>query len=82
MTHHQIKILKMISLGFNTRQIANELYLSENTIKTHRKDIIRALEARNACHAVRLWMEKNSRNENIATPIDAHAGHGTDLLDD
>lgn len=49
----------MISLGFSTKQIANELNLSDNTIKTHRKDILEALQARNACHAVRLWMERD-----------------------
>lgn len=82
MTTQQIKIMRMISLGFSTEQIANELFLSKNTIKTHRKDILEVLKARNACHAVRLWLEQNHRNENTDPPVVAHPGHGADMLDD
>jgi len=36
--------LNQIVLGKKTKQIATELFLSEYTIETHRKNIIRKLE--------------------------------------
>jgi len=35
----EIEIVKLLATGKTTKEIADELYLSEDTVKTHRKNI-------------------------------------------
>lgn len=42
-TDREIEVLKLIKNNFTTQQIASLLFVSENTIKTHRKNICRKL---------------------------------------
>ena len=44
--------LQAIAKGFNTREIADLLHVSNNTIETHRKSLMSKLEARNAVDLV------------------------------
>jgi DNA-binding NarL/FixJ family response regulator len=44
LTLREIEVLNQIVLGKKNKQIATELFLSEYTIETHRKNIIRKLE--------------------------------------
>lgn len=52
----ELQIARLIVAGLNTREIALELYISENTVKFHRKNIYkklriqRSLELVNAFH--------------------------------
>lgn len=41
------QILQLIAKGMTTREIALELSISENTVESHRKRMIRRVEARN-----------------------------------
>ncbi len=50
----QIAILRLIAKGYSNREIANELYLSENTIKTHLQRIFSKLGVRNRVEAAML----------------------------
>ena len=47
LTITEIKILQLIAQNFNSKQIAEKIFASELTIKTHRKNIIRKLELSN-----------------------------------
>jgi DNA-binding NarL/FixJ family response regulator len=47
----QVSILRLISRGHSNREIAAEIHLSENTVKTHIQEIFRKLGVRNRVEA-------------------------------
>lgn len=49
----ELQVLRLTSQGFSTQEIARELYLSSETVKSHRKNLLIKLKARNAAHLVR-----------------------------
>ena len=48
----EMEVLSCLSQGKTTSQIANELFISENTVKTHVRHILEKLEASNRAEAV------------------------------
>ncbi len=44
LTNREIEILEMIMKGMNNRQIAKELYISDQTVGVHKKNIMKKLE--------------------------------------
>ena len=52
LTHRQREILQMLANGESTMAAARELDLSEETVKTHTKNALARLGARNRTHAV------------------------------
>lgn len=62
-TPREIEIVKMIAEGMSTRQISFQLFISEHTVHTHRKNILLKLGVRNMAHLVhytwqRGWLGK------------------------
>ncbi len=53
----EIEILQLLSLGKNGKEMAKELYISLNTIKSHRKNLLEKLEAKNTAHLIRIALE-------------------------
>ncbi len=49
---HQFSVLRLMASGFTNREIADRLYLSENTVKGYVQEILRRLGARNRLDAV------------------------------
>ncbi len=49
---HQVSVLQLMSQGFSNREIAERLYLSENTVKGYVQEVLRRLGARNRLEAV------------------------------
>ena len=47
LTRREVEIIRFISHGLSTKEIADKLYLSEFTISTHRKNIFRKLDTKN-----------------------------------
>ena len=47
LTSREIEILKLVAKEFNSRQIAEILFISERTVETHRKNILRKSGATN-----------------------------------
>jgi len=47
LTPRQIEICRMMIRGNTTKEIAEQLFLSEHTVSTHRKNILRATGCRN-----------------------------------
>ena len=54
LSNREKEILTLISYGYSTPDIADKLFLSRETIKTHRKRIIVKMNAKNAADLVRL----------------------------
>jgi len=77
----QKEILALIAAGAETPRIAAELSLSEATVKTHVRDAIRRLRARNRTHAVALAMAAGLIAPTAAvTPLpEARNGARTDV---
>lgn len=46
LSHREIEIIQLIKQGKSSREIATELFLSEYTIETHRKNIFRKLSVK------------------------------------
>jgi DNA-binding NarL/FixJ family response regulator len=59
LTRRQREILQLIADGESTTVAARELGLSEETVKTHTKNVIARLGARNRTHAVAIAMRES-----------------------
>jgi two-component system nitrate/nitrite response regulator NarL len=52
LSEREMDVLKCLSNGLTTSRIADELYISDNTVKTHVRHILEKLEASNRAEAV------------------------------
>jgi DNA-binding NarL/FixJ family response regulator len=67
LSHREKQILGLVVLGFTNRQIADELYLAESTVKTHLSSAFAKLDA-------------HSRAEVTALILDPDEGRGLGIL--
>jgi DNA-binding NarL/FixJ family response regulator len=58
LTRRQREILQLLADGGSTAQAARELDLSEETVKTHTKNVLGRLGARNRTHAVAIALRE------------------------
>lgn len=58
LSNREIEVLKLMAKGNSTRQIAETLFISENTVKTHIRHILEKLEVNNRAQAVSKAIEK------------------------
>ena len=56
-TRRELEILELIAGGLSNREIAEKLFLSENTVKTHSSRLFDKLSARRRTQAVQLGKE-------------------------
>jgi DNA-binding NarL/FixJ family response regulator len=59
LTRRQREILQLLANGESTTAASRELGLSEETIKTHTKNVLARLEARNRTHAVAIALRES-----------------------
>ena len=52
LTQRELSVLRSMSHGLTNRQISRELWLSEDTVKTHARHLFMKLGARDRAHAV------------------------------
>jgi DNA-binding NarL/FixJ family response regulator len=52
-TNRENQLLLLIADGFTDPEIATELGISKNTVSTHRKKLLKKLEAKNSAHLVK-----------------------------
>ena len=57
LTRRELEILELIAQGLSNREIAEKLYVSENTVKTHASRLFDKLGARRRTQAVQLGKE-------------------------
>ena len=51
LTEREIQVLKLVARGMNNRDIAKELFISENTVKNHVRNILEKLQLRSRMEA-------------------------------
>jgi ATP/maltotriose-dependent transcriptional regulator MalT len=56
-TRRELEILELIAQGLSNREIANKLFVSENTVKTHSSRLFDKLSARRRTQAVQIGKE-------------------------
>jgi DNA-binding CsgD family transcriptional regulator len=56
-SNREMEVLNLISLAFSTSEIAQELYISSETAKTHRKNLLLKINAKNSAGLVRKAFE-------------------------
>jgi NarL family two-component system response regulator LiaR len=56
-TRRELEILELIAQGMSNREIAEKLYVSENTVKTHSSRVFDKLGAKRRTQAVQLGKE-------------------------
>lgn len=59
LTEREIQVLKLIALQMSTKEIAHELFISSNTVETHRKNLIKKLNVKNVV-GLALYAAKNN----------------------
>lgn len=52
LSSREMEVLECLAQGYTTTKIAEELFISENTVKTHVRHILEKLEAANRAEAV------------------------------
>lgn len=57
-TEREMDVLLRIARGLSNGEIGRELYLSEDTVKSHARRLFRKLGARDRAHAVALGYQK------------------------
>jgi DNA-binding CsgD family transcriptional regulator len=58
LTARELEVLKLMSTGDTNARIATRLVVSEGTVKTHVKNILRKLNAANRAEAVCRWLQR------------------------
>lgn len=51
-TKREIEIIKLLSKGFSSKKIAEELFISFNTVEAHRKNMLKKLDCKNTTELV------------------------------
>ncbi len=58
LSSREIEVLKVVSSGRGNKQVAAQLVLSEETVKTHMRNILAKLNARDRTHAVMIALQR------------------------
>src|SRR4029079_4439987 len=75
LTDRELEGLKPVPTGVNNRDIAKELFISENTVKNHVRNILEKLQLHSRMEAVVYAMREKILEIRYASPQDA-AGRG------
>lgn len=57
LTRREIEIIRLIENGFSTRDIAEKLYLSPNTVHIHRHNIFKKLKVKNVSSLIKILQQ-------------------------
>lgn len=59
LTDREIEIIILIALEFSGKEISDQLFISTNTVETHRKNILKKLKAKNTIGIVKYAMNNH-----------------------
>ncbi len=74
LTKREIEVLNLVAEGKTNREIADALFITENTTKVHMRNIMDKLHVRNRQQAVRLATQKGIVSSWASTNADAKPG--------
>lgn len=57
-TQREMEILQLIALGLTSQDIANKLFISKNTVETHRKNMLAKLNVNNTAALLKIAYKK------------------------
>jgi DNA-binding NarL/FixJ family response regulator len=57
-TSRELEILQLIALGLTSQDISKKLYISKNTVETHRKNLLAKLNVKNTASLLKLAYKK------------------------
>ena len=64
LTRREVEVMRLMGAGHTNAQIARRLVISEGTVKSHVKHILRKLQASNRAEAVSRWLrEEHARHD-------------------
>ncbi len=52
LTLRELEVLRYLSEGLNSREIAKKMYISINTVQYHRKQLLNKMQARNVAELI------------------------------
>ena len=58
LTVREIEVLRLVAIGYPNKQVANQLSVSAETVKTHMKNIMDKLRAKDRTHAVTIALNR------------------------
>ena len=64
LTTREMEILAYMAYGTSSKQIANELFISLQTVKNHRKNMLKKMSAKNSTELVRMFIQKVYEQKN------------------
>lgn len=56
-SQREFEILRLVCMGYNSRQIGDRLFISEFTVQTHRRNMVKKLGLKNS-HQLVVWAFK------------------------
>ncbi|WKK74464.2 response regulator transcription factor [Marivirga salinae] len=63
LSRRELEVLKLITKEFTAQEIAEELFISQNTVNTHRKNLLSKLNAKNTAGLVMYAVQNGLINE-------------------
>lgn len=57
LTGREIEVITLIALEFSGKEISEQLFISSNTVETHRKNIMKKLKAKNTISLVKFALK-------------------------
>lgn len=59
LTKREIEVLKLVAQALSNKEIAGELYISDQTVSVHRKNIMKKLDVRSTASLIKFAFENN-----------------------
>lgn len=59
LTPREREIIELIALEYSTKQISNILFISFETVRTHRKNLFSKMQVKNVAGLIRVAFERN-----------------------
>ncbi|XVS64355.1 response regulator transcription factor [Actinosynnema sp. CA-299493] len=69
LSRREYEVLQLVADGLENQAVANELYVSVETVRTHVKNILRKLRARDRTHAVSLAYQAGLLSGGAVRPV-------------
>ena len=58
LSEREMEVIKCLANGMNSKAIGNELFISEHTVKTHRRNIMHKLRVKTSAELIKLAFER------------------------